>query len=155
MKRILPQSILQIQTISHCVIDERSKLCGVETTLRCLSQSENTKHLREITNHKKCFDMIVEWLIGTWFGLTQREISIGSLSFPFSFVWYWELCWRGRFFLLFRKNRMMTIVNVVVERLWIENELENWDGWSDCLEWTHSEGVYWFLEWTCLFWNSL
>ena len=44
IKRVIPQSILQIQTISHCVIDGRSKLCGVKTMRRCFSQSENMQN---------------------------------------------------------------------------------------------------------------
>ena len=110
----------------------------------------------EITNHKKCFDMIVEWLIGTWFGLSQKTISVGSNSFSIFFCLVSSIVLEKAFSSSsLEKNRIMTIVNVVIRQMWIESELENWDGWNDCLEWTHSEGVYWFLEWMCLFWNSL
>ena len=100
----------QIQTISHCVIEERSKLCGVKTILRCLSQSVNTKHLR--WNHKsqemlrydcRVIDWCLIWIVpkndfnritlfSIFFCLVSSIVWKKRLYFPFSKrTEYWRL----------------------------------------------------------------
>ena len=132
IKRIIPQSILQIQTISHCVIEGRSKLCGVKTTRRCLSQSENTKHLR--WNHEsqemlRYYCRVIDWYL---ISLVPKKISVGSNSFSIFFCLVLSIVREKAFSSSsLEKNRIITIVNVVMEQIWNESELEDWDGWND------------------------